>query len=208
LPPIDRPFPRFVAEPPHELEPYGRWEETLVERFLDKWRATDRFDEIGDPVELQWFPERTYAGRVYVPAAGAAGAGEVFGFVSFRREEGSGQPSAFDAVADFTDETAEGNPDWRLDLNEEVIGRWRGPGDMSGDLTLVWGTPLVRGGAAVTADLGGEVVDQCALVQSERFTLVALDAVTGLGDELYIEVKLWSRAAQLIASETLYEEAE
>ena len=33
MPPTDRPLPRFVAEPPHELEPYGRWADRLVEQF-------------------------------------------------------------------------------------------------------------------------------------------------------------------------------
>ena len=40
-----------------------------------------------------------------------------------RRE---GEPSEFSAHADFTEETAERNPDWRLDLCAEVIGAWRG----------------------------------------------------------------------------------
>jgi hypothetical protein len=71
---------------------------------------------------------------------------------------------------------------------------------------MVWGTPLVRGGAIATAELGDETLDQCELTQDERFTLVALDAVTSLGpDDLYLEVKLWNRRAQLIATESLYE---
>ena len=40
-----------------------------------------------------------------------------------------------------------------------------------------------------------------------RFTLVAVDAVHGFGDDLYLEVKLWDRAVRQIASESLYAEA-
>jgi hypothetical protein len=153
-----------------------------------------------------WHPERTYAGRVYVPATAPAGEGlELFGYVSFVRTA-EGEPTDFVAWADYTDETAELNPDWKIDLNEEVIGRWRGPGEATGEVTLVWGTPCTPGGVAVTAELGGETVDQCALAQDKRFTLVALDAVTGLGlDDLYLEVKLWSRRGQPLATESLYE---
>ena len=46
---------------------------------------------------------------------------ELFGFVSFRpRPTRSGEPSDFAATVDFTDETAERNPDWKLDLCDEV----------------------------------------------------------------------------------------
>ena len=69
-----------------------------------------------------------------------------------------------------------------------MIGSWRGPGGAQGDLTLVWGTPLRAGAAIATAELDGETVDQCALGQARRFTLVALDAVEGFGDTLYLEV--------------------
>jgi hypothetical protein len=153
-----------------------------------------------------WHPERTYAGRIYVPATAPAGEGlELFGYVSFVRTA-EGEPTDFVGWADYTDETAELNPDWKIDLNDEVIGRWRGPGEATGEVTLVWGTPRTPGGVAVTAELGGETVDQCGLAQDGRFTLVALDAVTGLGlDDLYLEVKLWSKRGQLLATESLYE---
>ena len=44
------------------------------------------------------------------------------------------------------------NPDWLIDLNEEVIGPWRGESDRRGDVTLVWGT-LIAGARAATAEL-------------------------------------------------------
>jgi hypothetical protein len=221
MPPTDRPLPRFVAEPPKELQPYGRWGEQLAERFVGACGEIDLDPASVRPESIAWFPERTYAGLTYVPAvAPLDGRGEVFGYVSFRRaEQGSGrdlppdpegvlEPSDFRARVDYTDETAEENPHWKLDLNEDVIAHWRGPGTAGGELALVWGRPLVANGAAVTAELGGDTLDQCALVQNDRFTLVALDAVTGFGADLYLEIKLWSKSGELLALETLYEEDE
>jgi len=49
------------------------------------------------------------------------------------------------------------------------------------------------------------VVDQAAVTDG-RFTLVAVDAVSGFGDDLYLEVKLWNRTLRPIASESLYAE--
>ena len=74
-----------------------------------------------------------------------------------------------------------------------------------GEVTLIWGTPLVRGAIAATAELDGEVVDQAA-VNDGRFTLVAIDAVTGFGDDIFLDVKLWDRRLREIASESLYAE--
>ena len=72
-----------------------------------------------------------------------------------------------------------------------MIGRWRGENGRAGDVTLVWGTPLVRGAVAATAELEAETVDQKP-ISDDRFTLIALDALEGYGDELFMEVKLWS----------------
>jgi len=205
LPPTDRPLPRFIAEPPHELEPYGRWRDALDERFRSACEAIEDFERLGEPGPILWFPERTYAGRTYIPAMAPTDAGlELYGYVSLLRDERSSEPVELVASADFTDETAATNPAWKLDLSEEVIGRWRGPGRAEGELTLVWGSPLVPGGVTATAELGGETLDQCALVQSDRFTLVALDAVSGVGDDLYLEVRLWGRRGELLATESLY----
>jgi hypothetical protein len=209
VPPVDRPIPRFVAEPPHELEPYGRWGERLAEAFLAACGAVDEAPGEPEPDAIAWYPERSYGGRIYVPATVPAGEGlEFFGYVSFGRAD-DGQAVDFRAVADFTDETAGQNPHWKLDLSDEVIGRWRGPGDARGDLTLVWGVPLgggMAGAAAATAELAGETVDQCAVGPSRRFTLVAVDAVSGLGpDELYLDVRLWGPRDEPLASESLYE---
>ena len=88
-----------------------------------------------------------------------------------------------------------------------MIGAWRAEGNRGGEITLVWGLPLVRGAVAATAELDGEVVDQAA-VQDGRFTLIAVDAVRGFGDELYLEVRLWDRTLRQIAAESLYAEGD
>lgn len=212
MPPVPRPLPRFIADASAEGLPYGRWEQRLRDEFA-KACEPHVSEAGGPPGEVTWFPERAWGGRVYVPAvapvAGAQEPSEYFGLVSFVRppEGEGGEAGEFEARADFTDVTADQNPDWMIDLNEEVIGSWRGEGDRRGDVTLVWGTPLVRGAKAATAELEAEVVDQ-APITDERFTLVAVDAVKGFPDDFYLEVKLWSAQGQQLAAESLYDEPE
>jgi hypothetical protein len=212
VPPVRRPIPRFIADSSVEGLPYGRWAQRLRDEFA-KACEPHVAEAGGPPGEVIWFPERAWGRRVYVPAVapveGADEPSEYFGFVSFVRpaEGESGEAGSFEARADFTDVTADQNPDWMIDLNEEVIGTWRGEEDRRGDVTLVWGTPLIRGAQAATAELDAEVVDQTP-VTDERFTLIALDAVKGFPDELYLEVKIWSAQAQQLAAESLYEEPE
>jgi hypothetical protein len=207
VPPNPRPIPHFIADTAQEGIPHGRFAERLHEAFAAA------VAEIGDlpagaalPEEVDWFPERTWGGRVWIPASARTeseeGKLELFGHVSYVLPPG-GEPSEFAAKADFTDVLAEENPDWRIDLNDDVIGRWRGENGRAGAVTLVWGRPLVRGAAAATAELETETVDQEPIAQ-DRFTLLALDALEGYGDEFFMEVKLWSRRAQELASESLY----
>jgi hypothetical protein len=199
MPPTDRFVISFAAEPPQEAIPYGRWADTLREHFLAAVREIDtEGEDIGEPGEIWWFPDRSYAGRTYIPAtARTTDDFELFGFVSFT--EGSGRPSNFEATADFTAELAENNPDWKLDLSDDVIGTWRGEQGKSADMTLVWGVSMIAGGAVVTAELANLAVDQCELVE-ERFTLIAPDNYRGD----FIEVKLWDRRGQELAAESLY----
>ena len=42
------------------------------------------------------------------------------------------------------------------------------------------------------------------MISQDRFTLIALDALEGYGDDIFMQVKLWSRRAQELASESLY----
>jgi hypothetical protein len=209
MPPLSRPFPRFISDSAQESRPYGRWQERLGESFAAA--CAELATEAGTGPDLEsarFFPERTWGGRTYVPvvAHGAAAVDDVvpefFGHVSFL-VAGEGEPAELRATADFTDVTAAENPDWQVDLNDDVVGQWHADGSRGGDVTLVWGTPLVRGALAVTAELDGEVLDQAA-VNEGRFTLMAVDAVHGFGDDLFVEIKLWNRKLQEIASESLY----
>jgi hypothetical protein len=202
--PNPRPIPRFIADSTQEGIPHGRFAEKLDDEFR---RACEGIDDLPDgvelPAEVEWYPERAWGGRVWVPAtARAEGTLELFGYVSYVLPEG-GEPRDFEAKADFTDVLAEDNPGWKIDLNDEVIGRWRGENGRAGNVTLVWGRPLVRGAVAATAELELETVDQ-EVVSQERFTLLALDALEGYGDDIFMRVRLWSRRAQELASESLY----
>src|SRR5690242_7720005 len=140
MPPDPRPIPRFIAEPPQEGLPHGRWADALAAHLFAAAARIDADDDIGDPAEIAWFPERTWSGRTYVPATAPTSNGfELFGYVSFTRGNDAGEPRDFVAVADYTDETAEANPDWELDLSDQEIGSWHGPEGRRGDITLVWG---------------------------------------------------------------------
>jgi len=191
-----------MAEVPHEGLPYGRWEETLAAEFRAACAQVQADEEIGEPGTISWFPDRTWGGRTYVPATAPTSNGyELFGYVSFTREHDGAEARAFVSYADYTDETAEANPDWELDLSDQVIGSWRGPQGRNGEIALVWGVALVENGALATAELGPTTTDQCVLAE-DRFTLVSLDNYTGD----YIEVKLYGPNGRELASESLYEE--
>jgi hypothetical protein len=206
MPPTDRFVISFAAEPPQDSLPYGRWADTLREHFLSAVGEIDtEGEELGGPGEIKWFPDRTFGGRTYVPAVARTSEGfELFGFVSFiEGVSGSSGPGEFTAQADFTTETAESNPDWKLDLNDEVIGSWRGEEGRRAEMTLVWGVPMLPGGTVATAELANLAVDQCTVLD-ERFTLIAPDDYRGD----YIEVKLWGKRGDLLAAESLYVESE
>jgi len=149
--PVDPNFVcRFVAEPPQEPLPDGRWAATLKRHFLGACDPlNEEEDGLGEPGEIAFYPDRTWHGRTYIPATTLTSTGyELFGYVSFRPGGDDREPSEFAAVADFTPETAAENPDWELDLCEEVVGVWRGERSDSAEMTLVWGRPLVERGEA------------------------------------------------------------
>ena len=208
MPPNERPVPRFIADSTQEGIPHGRFAERLAGPFRE---ACDGIEERPDGVEateeLVWFPERAWGGRNWVPcttrAQGPEGELELFGHVSYVRPE-EGEPTDFRAKADFTDVLAEDNPDWKIDLNDDVIGRWLGENGRAGDVTLVWGRPLIANAVAATAELELETVDQ-ELISDGRFTIIALDAMKGYGEDIFMQIKLWSRRAQELASESLYD---
>jgi hypothetical protein len=213
-PPIARPFPRFLADSSQESVPYGDLEVRLRQSFLAA--CEPHVGEAGSPPApdtVRWFPERAWGGRVYLPVTARATDPdedglhpEFFGHVSFERPD-EGEPGEIRAAAEFTDVTAEENPDWQIDISDDVIGTWRADGGRGGHITLVWGMPLVRGAIAATAELGSEILDQTPVTEG-RFTLVAVDAVSGFGDDLFIEVRLWDRRMNELASESLYDDPE
>jgi hypothetical protein len=208
VPPDPRPIPRFIADTSQEGIPHGRFATRLREELV---LAADAIEDLptGAVVaeEVDWFPERAWGGRVWVPASvrseSEEGRIEIFGHVSYVQPPG-GEPTDFAAKADFTDVLAEDNPDWKIDLNDDVVGRWRGENGRAGAVTLVWGRPLVRGAVAATAELYGTTVDQEPISQ-ERFTLIALDALEAYGDDIFMEVRLWTSRGLALAAESLYE---
>jgi hypothetical protein len=205
MPPTDRFVISFAAEPPQQSLPYGRWAEVLSEHFLAACEDIDSDgEEIGAAGEIRWFPDRTFYGRTYVPAVARTELGyELFGYVSFTDTDNDGGPDQFEARADFTGDVAEANPDWQLDLNEMVLGAWRGEGGHSAEMTLIWGVPLLPGGATVTAELADRAVDQCELAD-QRFTLIAPDNYRGD----YLDIRLWTKRGDVLASESLYAEVD
>jgi hypothetical protein len=200
VPPEDRFVPRFAAEPPQDMLPYGRWAERLQEEFLAACLRIDtEGEELGEPDDIVWYPDRTWHGRTFVPATAPTSNGlELYGFVSYATPGDDKEPDEYFAVADFTPETAEANPDWKIDLCDEVVGTWRGERGNAA-MTLVWGRPMVEGAAIATAELADLTVDQCVLVEG-RFTLLAPDAYRG--DTL--DVKLFGRRGNEVARESLY----
>ena len=208
MPPNPRPIPHFIADSTQEGIPHGRFAERLREAFAS---ACEEIEDLPAGAalaeEVDWFPERAWGGRVWVPCSARTdseeGGLELFGHVSYVQPAG-GEPSEFEAKADFTDVLAEDNSDWQIDLNDDVIGRWRGENGRAGAVTLVWGRPLLQGAVAASAELDLETVDQEA-VSNGRFTLIALDALEGYGDEIFMQVKLWTNRAKELASESLYD---
>ncbi len=202
MPPESLIVPRFAAEPPQDTEPTGRWAHKLREEFFAACLAIENEGTvIGEPGDVVFYPDRTYLGRTYVPAsAPTSNELELYGYISFIAPE-HGDPEDFHCVADFTAETAAANPDWSIDLCDDVIGGWRGENESVAAINLVWGTPMVDGASIATAELGDVVVDQCH-VANGRFSLVAPDDYRGAT----LEIKLFDDDGLELAAESLYED--
>jgi hypothetical protein len=200
MPPASPPIPCHVAEPSHEPAPSGRWADRLRAEFL---AAAQDLEEIGEPGELSFHPDRTWHGYTYIPVTTMTSSDyQLYGYVRFVAGTDGRDQADFSAYADFTEETVARNPDWTLDLCDEVVGSWRGEDDAVARMTLVWGSALVSGGATATAELGELTVDQCTL-SGDRFTLLAPDDFAG---EL-LEVALYTQAGEEIARESLYDDS-
>ncbi len=212
-----KPVPRFVADACRYGLPDGRFAARLSESFIEACAAIDDLPEgTPMPTEIVWYPERTFSGRTYSPATaygeavmedGAEPARiEFFGYVSYLQPE-DGDPHDFTSTADFTDVTAADNPEWKVDLNDEVIGEWNGERGRHADVTLVWGRILIDGSYAVSAEIAEITVDQDP-VFGDRFTLIAPDALKNFGDDAFLEVRVWTERGRELAVESLYEEPE
>ncbi len=201
--PPERFVPRFAAEPPQEGLPYGRWADQLRDELLQACLSLDtEGEDLGEPGDVTWYPDRSWYGRTYIPASIPTANGyELYGYVRFVPASDEQPPHELTAHVDFTAETAAENPDWTLDLSDEVIGSWRGENGEIAAMTLVWGRPLTPSGAVATAELGGVTVDQCALVEG-RFSLVAPDDYR----HDLLEVALFDGRGQELARESLYGE--
>src|SRR5919199_867875 len=99
---------RFAAEPPQGPLPYGDWAQTLQAEFLAACLRVEADDvDLGEPGEVRWYPDRTWAGRTYVPATSLTATGvELYGYVSFAPGDDEQEPSDFAAWADYTEDTA------------------------------------------------------------------------------------------------------
>jgi hypothetical protein len=199
----ESPVPRFAAEPPQQLAPKGAFKQQLTEEFLAACLKID--DETGEPGELCFFPDRTWSGRTYQPVVARTDSElDLFGLVSYRPafEQGD-KAEGFQATADWTDETADKNPDWKIDLCDEVVGGWRGQEGEVAAMTTIWGTPVIKGAMTAAAELGDVVVDQCTLVDG-RFTLLAPDAYRGAT----LAVALYDSHGKELTRESLYSDDE
>ena len=192
----------FAAEPPQEPLPYGRWAEALADHFNAAAGRIETEEDLGEGGELVWFPDRSWNGRTYVPATCPTSNGfELFGYVSYAREHEGAQATDFAAVVDYTDETADTNPDWTarpLRPGDRPLARPGGP-PRHGHARV--GGGAVPNGAVATTELGPTTTDQCILAD-ERFTLISLDAYTGD----YVEVRLFGTRGVELAKESLYED--
>ena len=204
MPPEDRFVPCFAAEPPQDLLPYGRWAQTLGEEFLAACLAIDgEGEELGEPGEVAWYPDRTWHGRTFVPATALTSTG--LGAVRLRLLRAAAETARSRPTSTRSPTSPRRrprpNPDWQIDLCDEVIGTLaRRAGQGRGDDAGV-GRPLVDGGAVATGELADLTVDQCPLVEG-RFTLIAPDDYRG--DTL--DVKLYDRRGGELARESLYAE--
>jgi len=193
------PICRFAAEPPQgDLPP----QDTLKAEFLSACLRVETEEgdpELGTAGDIHWFPDRTWSGRTYVPATARTDTGlELYGYVSFAPGD---EPAELYAWADYTPDTADKNPDWEMDISQEVVGGWRGDNGQVAAMTLIWGVPITPNGRVVTAELGRTTVDE-ATIAGERFTLLAPDAY----DDTFLEVVLRDAAGNTLARESLYEE--
>ena len=182
MPVEDRFVPRFAAEPPQDLLPYGRWAQALQEEFLAAC-LRDRQRGRGcsaTSARSSGSPTAPGTGARSCPASRRTANGfELYGYVSYAPGGDGEEPADFHARRRLHRRDRRGEPRLgSIDLCDEVIGTWRGEQGKVAAMTLVWGRPMVDGGAVATAELADLAVDQCILVEG-RFTLIAPDDYRG-----------------------------
>ena len=157
--PNPRPIPRFIADTTQEGIPHGRFAEQLREAFAEGLRGARGPARAAPrvPAELDWFPERAWGGRVWVPCSarteseeGNAGAVRPRLLRAATRRRAQWVRSARPTSPTSSPRTTRTG---RSTSTTTSIGRWRGENGRAGAVTLIWGRPLVRGAVAATAEL-------------------------------------------------------
>ena len=70
MPPTDRFVISFAAEPPQEALPYGRWADTLRDRFVEASREIDsEGEDLGTIGQIKWFPATSSAAAPTSPGS-------------------------------------------------------------------------------------------------------------------------------------------
>ena len=108
----------FAAEPPQEPLPYGRWGDALGEHFAQAARDIETDEDIGDAEEISCFPERTWAGRIYVPATAPTSLS--FGVVLFSYAGAQAAPEASRSKDDAKQRAASVIEDAKRDFKAAV----------------------------------------------------------------------------------------
>ena len=134
---------RSAASPPSRRRAAAcRRAETLQAEFLGACLRIDTEEATATsarPASSLCYPDRTWSGRTYVPVTSRIEtrlrALRLRVLLAGRR----GRAVDFYGWADFTDVTADDNPEWRMDLTEEVVGGWRGEQGKVAAMTLIWG---------------------------------------------------------------------
>lgn len=97
--PNPRPIPHFIADTTQEGIPHGRFAERLTTAFREAVEGIEDLPEgAATPAEIDWFPERAWGGRIWVPCSAhtesAEGRLELFGHVSYVQPAGATPPTS------------------------------------------------------------------------------------------------------------------